>query len=67
MGTNTKTVQTFLQSLKSRKLILAVVGAVIPFGNAVGWWTLDTNQVWQILTPLLAFIGVEGVADIKSR
>ena len=66
MATNTKVI-SFLTSLKSRKLILAVVGAIVPFGNAMGWWTLTTDQVWQVLTPILAFIGVEGAADLKSR
>jgi hypothetical protein len=28
---------------------------------------LSQEQVWSVLTPLLAYIGVEGFADIKER
>lgn len=53
--------------LKSRKLWLAVIAAVVAFGNAMFDWGLTTEQIWSVLAPLLAYIGVEGVADIKGR
>jgi len=51
----------------SRKLWLAIVGAAVAFSNA--YWSLGftTDQVWLFLAPILAYIGVEGVADIKGR
>lgn len=59
--------QQFLKSLLSRKFLLALVAAIIAFGNSMWDWGLSTEEVWAILVPMLAFIGVEGVADIKSR
>ena len=51
---------------KSRKLWLAIVGAFVAFGNA--YWTLGmtVEQVMLILTPILVYIGVEGIKDIKT-
>lgn len=54
-------------ALKSRKLWLAVVGAAVAFGNAMWDWGLSNDQVWSVIAPLLAYIGVEGIADIKQR
>lgn len=56
-----------LKRFASRKFIASLVGAIVVFGNGVGWWKLDTTEVWQVLAPLLAYIGVEGVADLKER
>jgi len=49
--------------LTSRKFILALVGALVAFGNSFWGWDLTTTEVWSILAPLLAYIGVEGVND----
>ena len=57
----------FADSLLTRKFLLALVGAVVVFGNAFWNWGISDDQVWQILTPVLAFIGVEGAADLKER
>jgi hypothetical protein len=54
-------------ALKSRKLWLAVVGAAAAFGNAMWDWGLSNEQVWSVIAPLLTYIGVEGIADIKER
>jgi len=51
----------------SRKFIVALIAAGVAFGNAMFNWGLDTAEVVAIITPLLAYIGVEGVADIKER
>ena len=53
--------------LKSRKLWLAIIAALVAFGNAMFGWGLSTEQVITVIAPLLAYIGVEGVADIKER
>lgn len=55
------------QPLKSRKLWLAVVAAAVAFGNAMFDWGLTSEQVWSVLAPLLTYIGIEGVADIRER
>lgn len=51
----------------SRKFILALLAAVIAFGNAMFDWGLDFNEVVVIITPLLGYIAVEGAADIRER
>ena len=68
--TETKKDITLLTSgnpLKSRKFWLAIVAALVVFGNNFFGWGLTDDQVWTFLTPILAFIGVEGAADLKSR
>ena len=57
----------FLSKLKSRKLLVALVAAFVAFGNNLWGWGLSESEVWAVLTPLLAFIGVEGAADLKER
>ena len=56
----------FLWSLLSRKLILALLGAVVAFGNSFYDWGITTEELWMILTPLMSFIGVEGIKDIME-
>lgn len=53
--------------LKSRKLWLAIIAAGVAFGNAMFNWGLTTEQVLTVIAPLLTYIGIEGVADIKER
>lgn len=53
--------------LKSRKLWLALIAALVAFGNALFNWGLTTEQVLTVIAPLLTYIGIEGVADIKER
>lgn len=67
MATSSSRVRDFGRSLLSRKFLLAVVGAVVVFGNYLWNWGITEDQVWAVLTPILAFIGAEGLADIKSR
>lgn len=57
----------FASSLLTRKFLLAFVAAIVVFGNAMWNWGISEEQVWQILTPILAFIGAEGWADAKER
>ena len=52
------------QPLKSRKLWLALIAGFIAFGNSFWGWGLKEEQVWMVIAPLLAYIGVEGVKDI---
>lgn len=56
-----------MQALKSRKLWLAVVSALVVFCNSMFGWGITDDQIWQILTPILGFITVEGTADVVSR
>lgn len=53
--------------LKSRKLWLALIAATVAFVNAFFELGLSTDQVLTVIAPLLAYIGVEGIADIKER
>lgn len=59
--------QELIARLTSRKFLLAFVAAIVVFGNAFFDWGITNEQVWAILTPILAFIGVEGAADLKNR
>lgn len=58
---------SFKRSLLSRKFLLATVSAIVVFCNAMFGWGLTDDQVWAILAPVLTYIGVEGVADVKAR
>lgn len=60
-------IRNFLESLLSRKWLAAIISAVVAFGNARWDWGLTVQEVWSVIVPLLAYIGVEGVADYKSR
>jgi hypothetical protein len=51
----------------SRKFILAVLAAVVAFGNGFFDWGLKFEEVVAIITPLIGYIAVEGAADIKQR
>lgn len=55
------------EQLKSRKLWLALVAAGVAFANGFFDLGLSTEQVFTVITPLLTYIGVEGLADIKER
>lgn len=64
----TKTVnQIFIDSLKSRKFILALGSAVVAFVNSKFNLGITDTQLWLIVIPILAFILVEGFADIVGR
>lgn len=58
---------TLPKKLTSRKLWLALTGAAVTFCNAMWDWGLKTEEVWGIIALFLAYIGVEGAADIKER
>lgn len=60
-------VKQLVKSMLTRKFLLAIVSAVVVFGNHMWGWGLTDEQVWAVLTPILAFIGVEGIADVKGR
>lgn len=56
-----------LQKFKSRKFILAVVGALISLVNAfldaLGYPSIPVEQVLTIISPLIAFILGEAYVD----
>ena len=53
--------------LLSRKLWCAIVASFVAFGNSYWKWNLTPDQVFEIMLPLLAYLGVEGIADIAER
>ena len=57
----------FLKSLLSRKFLLALIGGLVAFTNAYFDMGLSTDEVITVIMPILAYIGVEGIADIKER
>lgn len=60
-------VKGFLYSLLSRKFLVAVAASIIAYNAGIADGSLSNEELLTIIGPLLAFIGVEGVADIKSR
>lgn len=50
----------------SRKFLLALIAAVVAFGNAAWDWGLTQDDLWAVLIPILTFIGVEGLKDFKT-
>lgn len=61
------TLINFLRSLLSRKFILAVATAVIAYDAAMMDGVMEAGELVTVVSPILAFIGIEGFADIKSR
>jgi len=49
--------------LKSRKFWLAIVSAIVVFGNKAFDWGLDEQEVLTIVGSLLSYVLVEGAAD----
>lgn len=60
-----------LQKFKSRKFILAIIGALIAIVNAVldavGGPAINTEAVLTILGPIIAYILGEAYADGANR
>lgn len=58
----------FLKRLLSRKFLLALLTILILVINAVNPdLNLSPDEIWAMILPVLAYIGVEGAADYKSR
>lgn len=62
-----QSIKYFLLSLLSRKFLLAIAGTIIAFDAALMDGQLSQAELITSLSPILAFLGVEGVADIKER
>lgn len=58
---------SFIDSLKSRKFILAAVSSIVAFINSVFHLGITETQFIIFLIPILAFIIAEGLADIFER
>ena len=59
--------QIFIDSLKSRKFILSVLASLTAFVNSTLHLGLTQDQLMIFILPILAFVIVEGVADIVQR
>ena len=57
----------FLLSLLSRKFLLAVAGTFIAFDAALTDGVVTQSELIMALSPILAFLGVEGIGDIAER
>lgn len=55
-----------MSNWKSRKLWLAIIASLVAFSNAFWGLGFTSEQVWEFLIPVLAYIGVEGIRDIKG-
>ena len=60
-------IQKFIMSLLSRKFLLALAGAYIAW--EAGWsdGTMSQQELLIAISPILAFLGVEGYADAKRE
>lgn len=57
----------FVDRLKSRKFLLAIFGVIFLFITEVVGFNIS-SEVWNwIMTLILGYIGVEGVADVVER
>lgn len=50
--------------LLSRKFLLALCGSVVVLLKGLGVLNLDDESLWQMVTLILGWIGVEGAADV---
>lgn len=51
----------------SRKFIVALLALIVPIANQQLGWELNASEILALLTPLLAFMGIEGFTDHKQR
>lgn len=58
---------TVTERFTSRKFILAVLALLVPVANQQLGWELSATEILAMLTPLLAFMGVEGFTDHQVR
>lgn len=56
-----------LTRLSSRKFLLTVLAVITAFSVAIQDGTITAAEVWTILTPILAYLGVEGAGDVAAR
>lgn len=64
---NRQQAKGFLNSLKSRKFILAALSSVVAFINSVFHLGITESQLILFLIPVIAFIIAEGLADVMER
>ena len=60
-------IKEFFLSLLSRKFLLAVIAAGGAYSVGIQDNLITQSEMWTILAPIFAFIGVEGAADYKTR
>lgn len=59
--------QIFIDSLKSRKFILSVLASATAFVNSTFHLGLSQDQLMIFILPILAYVIVEGAADLAGR
>jgi len=57
----------FLMSLLSRKFLVALATAFLLYNNALVDNVVSPDEMLAVIAPLMAFLGIEGIADIKER
>lgn len=53
-----------LERFTSRKFLLSLIGLIIVTLASAGAIPLSDDNLWQLITIILGYIGVEGAADI---
>lgn len=48
--------------LKSKKALTAIAAVIVALGGKIGW-DVSTEELMPILTPLMAYIVGQGIAD----
>lgn len=59
--------QDLMKILGGRKFVLSTAGLIVISLKLFGVVHADDSTLWQFLALLLAYLGVEGGADIVSR
>jgi len=54
--------KAFGDLIKSKKAIVAICTAIVAFGSKIGW-DVSTEELMPIITPLMAYIVGQGIAD----
>lgn len=54
------------KKLTSRKFLVAVLAFLVPVLNRVFDLDFSTDEIWLWITPLLAYLGVEGLRDVSK-
>jgi hypothetical protein len=56
-----------LARFTSRKFLLTLAASIAALTAGMQDGILTQPEVWAVITPILAFIGIEGAADVAGR